>query len=104
MSDKDRTSREKVPFADLIPRDWISTQDDDPGDPVQLLWRTGQRLPNGEFGWVFQTTAGLRHFDQHAWVYRVTGIRRLASVDTDAVDDELPPEVVSGVARDDVLD
>jgi hypothetical protein len=104
MSDNDRTSREKVPVADLIAGDWISTEDEDPGDPVQLLWRTGERLPNDEFGWVFYTTGGLRHFDQHAWIYRVTGVRRLASVDTDSVDDELAPEVVSGVARGDVLD
>src|SRR5262245_3933150 len=104
MDDKDRTSRQKVPVAELIAGDWIATQDEDPGDSVQLLWRTGQRLPNGEFGWVFQTTAGLRHLDQHGWVYRVTGIRRLASPDTDAVDAEPPPEVIHGVAPADGLD
>ena len=104
MSDKDRTSRERVPVANLIAGDWFATQDEEPGDAVQLLWRTGERLPNGEFGWVFQTNAGLRHFDQDAWVHRVTGIRRMASVDTDSVDDELPPEGVSGFARADVLD
>jgi hypothetical protein len=103
MSEEDRTGREKVPVADLIAEDWILTDDEDSGDPVQLLWRTGHRSPNGEFGWSFKTSAGVRHFDQDAWVYRVTGTRQAASVDTNTVDDAQRRDVVSTVARTEVL-
>jgi hypothetical protein len=94
MSEKDRTDRQKVPVADLIAGDRILTHDEDQGDPVQLLWRTGQRLPNGEFGWSLKTTAGWRHFAEDEWVYRLTKTEQPVAVDVDAVDDEVALEVV----------
>jgi hypothetical protein len=103
MSEKDRTDRENVPVADVLAGDWIATHDEDPGDPMQLLWRTGQRSPNGDFCWSFKTSAGLRHFDQDAWVYRVTSTQRLASVDINTVDDEMPLDVVSTLALGEVI-
>src|SRR5436190_23021172 len=76
MSESDRIDREKVPVADVIAGDWILTLDQDPGDPMQLLWRTGERAPNGDMGWSFKTSAGLRHFDHDASVYRLTSTPR----------------------------
>jgi hypothetical protein len=99
---KDRTDRERVPVANVRAGDWIFTRDEDPGDPTQLFWRTGLRTPNGDFRWSFKTSAGFRHFDQDAWVYRVTRAQPLASVDTESADDEIPPEVVSTPAPRDV--
>ena len=102
MSEKnDRTDRERVPVADVRAGDWILADDEDPGEPMRVFWRTGQRAPNGDFGWSFRTSAGFRHFDQDAWVYRLTGTQRPASVDVnavDTVDDEMPLEVVSALA------
>ena len=98
MNENDTTDREKVPVADVIAGDWILTDDEDRGDPMQLLWRTGQRSPNGDMGWSFKTSAGLRHFDQDAWVYRLTTTQLPASV-VNTVDDEIPLGVLELLSR-----
>ena len=103
MSEQDGTDRERVPVADVRAGDWILTRDEDPGVPMQLFWRTGQRAPNGDFRWSFKTSAGFRDFDQDAWVYRLTSTQRPASVGIDTGDDEMPREVVSTLALGEVI-
>jgi hypothetical protein len=99
MSEKDRTGREKVPVADVIAGDWFLARDEDQGDPVQLLWRTGQRSPSGELGWSFKTSAGIRHFDQDEWVYRVIRTEQPVALDiVDPVDDGVLLEAVHALA------
>jgi hypothetical protein len=98
MSEKDRTVREKVPVADIVVGDWIFTREEDRGDPVQLLWRSVQRLPNGDFRWSFKTNAGLRHFDRDEWVYRVKSTQQPVAGEVDAVGDEVSLEVVHVLA------
>lgn len=99
MSEKDRTDRERARVGDIIAGDWILTHDADRGDPVQLLWRTGRRSPNGELGWSFKTSGGFRYFDQGAWVYRVTSSEESVAVDLDAaVDREVSLEVAHALA------
>ena len=99
MSEKHRTDREKVPVADIIAGDWILAHDEDQAEPVQLLWRTGQRSPSGEIGWSLKTSAGIRHFDQDEWVYRVTGTEQPGALDiVDTVDDEVSFEAVQALA------
>ena len=83
MHENHMTIREEVPVADIRAGDWILTPDEeDQGVPEQLLWRFGQRSPDGEFRWSFKTTAGVRHFDQGATLYRVTsaGQKRLDEI------------------------
>jgi hypothetical protein len=64
---------EKIPAADITAGEWIRThEEEDRGEPVQLLWRTVERVPNGEFRWSFNTSAGLRYFEDGEWVRRVT--------------------------------
>jgi hypothetical protein len=103
MSENDKTDREQVPVADVIAGDWILPPDEDCGEPMQLLWRTGQRSPNGEMGWSFKTSAGLRHFDHDAWVYRLTSTQRPGAVDIDSVDDEIPVDADSSRALGEVI-
>jgi hypothetical protein len=94
MSESDRTDRERVPVSDVVAGDWILPRDEDAGSPMQLLWRTGQPSPNGGFSWSFKTSAGVRHFDQDEWVYRVTSIAEPVALEIDAVDAEASLEVV----------
>ena len=99
MSEKHRTDREKVPVSDIIAGNWVLAHDEEEGEPVQLLWRTGQRSPSGEFRWSFKTSAGIRHFDQDEWVYRMTSAKQpeaLGIVNT--VDDEVSLEAVQALA------
>jgi hypothetical protein len=99
MSEQHRTDREKVPVADIIAGDWILAQDGEQGDEVQVLWRTGQRSPSGEFRWSFKTSAGIRVFDQDDWVYRVRSPEQRVALDiVDAVDDEASLEAVQAFA------
>jgi hypothetical protein len=101
MSEKDRADREKVPVADIVVGDWILTHEEDRGDPVQLLWRSVLRLPNGDFRWSFKTSAGLRHFDHDECVGRVKSTEQPVAGDLDAVHDEVSPEVVHALALED---
>jgi hypothetical protein len=99
MSEKHRTDREKVPVADIIAGDWVFAHDEDQGEAVQLLWRTGQRWPSGEFGWSLKTSAGIRHFDRDEWVYRVISTEQPVALDiVDGVDAEVSLEAVQAVA------
>jgi hypothetical protein len=86
---------ERVPVTDVRAGDWIVTDDRDPGDPVQLFWRTGLRTPDGAFRWSFKTSAGFRHFDQDAWVAQVLHAEPPASVDTESAGAEISHDVVS---------
>jgi hypothetical protein len=98
MSQNRRNEREKVRVADIIAGDWVMAHDDEQGEPVQLLWRTGRRSPSGEFGWSFKTSAGIRHFDEDEWVYRVTSAEQPVVLDlVDTVDDEATLEAVQAL-------
>ena len=98
MSEQHRTDREKVPVAGIIAGDWVLAHDDEQGEPVQLLWRTGRRSPSGEFGWSFKTSAGIRYFDQDEWVYRVTSAEQPVALDlVDTVDDEASLEAAQAL-------
>jgi hypothetical protein len=95
MSEQPRPDREKVPVAGIIAGDWIVAHDEDQGEAVQLLWRTGHRAPSGELGWSLKTSAGIRHFDRDEWVYRVTSTEHPVVLDiVDAVDAEVSLEAV----------
>ncbi len=84
MSDtQDTTLREMVPAGDVRAGDWISPCDEEPAEPMQVYWRTGERAANGDFRWSFKTSAGFRHFDQDAWVYRAPRARLPASAGVD---------------------
>jgi hypothetical protein len=98
MSEPDRTDRERVPVADIVAGDWILTHEEDRGDPVQFLWRSVQRVPNGDFRWSFKTSAGLRHFDHDEWIYRVKSTEQPVAGDLDAVDGDDSLEVVHALA------
>ena len=64
---------DSIPASDVTAGQWILTHDTDDGDePVQLLYRTVERLPDGQIRWSFVTSAGLRRFDYEASVDRVT--------------------------------
>jgi hypothetical protein len=101
MSEKHGTDREKVPVADIIAGDWILAHDDDQGEAVQFLWRTGQRSPSGEVGWSLKTTAGIRTFDPDAWVYRAIRSGQPEAFDIDAaVNAEISLEAVAALGLD----
>jgi hypothetical protein len=100
MHENHTTIREEVPVADIRAGDWIVIPDDaDQGIPEQLLWRFGQRSPDGEFRWSFKTTAGVRHFDQDATLYRVTRPSPPEAGAVDAVEDEVSLDVVHALAE-----
>jgi hypothetical protein len=100
MSEKDRAHREKVPIGAIVAGDWILTLDLDRGDPVRVLWRTGQPSPTGEFRWSLKTSAGVYRFGHDEWVYRVTSTEEPAALDVDAVGDEASLERVHALALD----
>jgi hypothetical protein len=100
MHENHTTIREGVPAADIRAGDWILPPDDeDQGIPEQLLWRFGHRSPSGEFGWSFKTTAGVRHFDQDATVYRVASAEPPDAGAVDVVEDEASLDVVHALAE-----
>jgi hypothetical protein len=100
MRENHTTIREEVPVADIRAGDWIVTHsdDDDPGIAEQLLWRFGQRSPSGEFRWVFKTTAGVRHFDHGAAVYRVSNAEQPEAGALDAVNDDASLDLAHALA------
>ena len=101
MHENQTTTREEVPVADIRAGDWILPPDDEGlGTPEQFLWRCfGPRSPSGEFRWSFKTTAGVRHFDQGATVYRVTSAEHPKAGAVDAVEDEVSLDVVHALAE-----
>jgi hypothetical protein len=99
MSEKHRTDREKVPVADIVAGDWVLAHGEDHGEPLHVLWRTGQRSPSGEFGWSFKTSAGIRTFEEDEWVYRLISAEQPVALDLgDAVDAEVSLEAVQALA------
>jgi hypothetical protein len=100
MPDDHTTIREEVPVADTRAGDWIaSPAEEDQGIPEQVLWRFGHRSPSGKFGWSFKTTAGVRHFDQGATVYRVIKTALPEAGAIDAVEDEVSLDAVHALAE-----
>lgn len=100
MRENDTTIREEVAVGDIRAGDWIVLHgdDDDRGIAEQLLWRFGQRSPSGAFRWVFKTTAGVRHFDHAATVYRVSSAEQPDAGVVDAVDDDASLDVAHALA------